>query len=649
MRIIKLLVLTVIALGGWVTSPSAIAADDRPLLMEGKRALFQRVLAKPGATLRAAPESTADGKPVVPFAALYVYARKSTPGTAWLQVGADSHGTRIGWVAATDVIEWNQGLTLSFRDPGKHNRVLLFRDRESLKAMTEDPDRKRYEQLYNAAVKGNLPDDAAVVAIQPAEHVDILKDFYLVPISAHEDVFIGAEQGRMLKVSTVPLRDDATAPPAAADAPATGTPMNTGVAFVIDTTRSMQPYIERTREAVRKILGGVTERDTRGSARFALVAYRDEPAAVPGVEYLTRTYAPFADGASAATFLPRIADVRASRVSTREFNEDVYAGLKHAIDTLDWHDLVGKHIVLITDAGARDPGNPNATTGLDAVGIRKLAQEKGITVTVLHLLTPQGQDNHVGASQQYKTLATIPDVGELYYGVDTGDVDAFGKALDGLTAQLSSLLQQDIGKAELAAQPAADPQLAQLQSRIAKLGHALRLQYLQKPQDGQIPALFDAWLLDRDLRKPERRSVDVRVLLTRDQLSDLHDMMRRLLQTFEDGLISPRGFLEELKTLAATVSRDPQRLAEIQEARLSGLGFMQEYVEDLPYRGEIMDVALEDWESWPPARQLELIHRLEEKIAYYKAVHDHTDLWIALDGGAVGGSSVFPIELEMLP
>ncbi|MGF1643120.1 MAG: vWA domain-containing protein [Thiotrichales bacterium] len=647
MRIITLSLFMLLTAFGLGSTPDAQAKDERPLLLDGKRTLYQRVLAKPGAILRSAPGDSAESKPVVPFTALYVYARASDAGNAWLHVGADSHGDRLGWLAGNDAIEWNQGLTLSFRDPGKQDRVLLFRDRDSLKAVTEDKDRKRYEQLYNAAVKDKLPDDAPVVAIQPAENIDILKDFYLVPISQHEDVFIGAEQGRMLKVSTVPLRDAAA--PAGPVAATTAGELTTGVAFVIDATRSMQPYIERTREAVRKILGGLSPTDKPGSVRFSLVAYRDDPAAVKGVDYLAKTFANFADGANAESFLPRIADVQASRVSTREFNEDVYAGLKHAIDSLDWGDLVGKHIVLITDAGARDPGNPNASTGLDAVGIRQLAQGKGITITVLHLLTPQGADNHVGASQQYKNLANVPDVGELYYGVDTGDVDAFGTALDGLSAQLSTLLQQDIGKAEKAAQPSADPQLAQLQSRIAKLGHALRLQYLRKPEDGQVPALFDAWLVDRDLRKPERRSVDVRVLLTRDQLSDLHDMMRRLLQTFEEGLISPRGFLEELKGLAATVSRDPQRLGEIQDARLAGLGFMQEYVEDLPYRGEIMDVALEDWESWPPARQLELVHRLDEKIAYYKAVHDHTDLWIALDGGAVGGNSVFPIELEMLP
>ena len=43
------------------------------------------------------------------------------------------------------------------------------------------------------------------------------------------------------------------------------------------------------------------------------------------------------------------------------------------------------------------------------------------------------------------------------------------------------------------------------------------------------------------------------------------------------------------------------------------------------------------------------LHRLEEKIGYYRALHDHTDLWVSLDDGPVTGDSVYPLELELLP
>jgi hypothetical protein len=188
---------------------------------------------------------------------------------------------------------------------------------------------------------------------------------------------------------------------------------------------------------------------------------------------------------------------------------------------------------------------------------------------------------------------------------------------------------------------------------VEKLGYALRVRYLQRDQGGQVPAVFNAWLLDRDFRNPERTTLDVRVLLTRDQLSDLHQVLRQVLDRAEEGLLSPRGFIDDLRSLAAALSRDPGQVAGVTHAtggeNLAELGYMREYIEGLPYTGEVMDLSLDGWEDWPARRQLEFIQRLENKISYYQALHDHTDLWISLGGGPVTGDSVFPVPLEMLP
>ncbi|MCG8098503.1 MAG: VWA domain-containing protein, partial [Candidatus Thiodiazotropha taylori] len=189
----------------------------------------------------------------------------------------------------------------------------------------------------------------------------------------------------------------------------------------------------------------------------------------------------------------------------------------------------------------------------------------------------------------------------------------------------------------------------------AKLGYALRMRYLQQDEKQQVPSIFNAWLVDRDIQNPQRQTLDVRVLLTRDQLSDLHTIMRQVLITAEEGLLSPRSFLNDLKSLAATIARDPDQLGTTtratgaREGNLADMGFMREYIEDLPYTGEVMNLSLEHWQDWPAKDQIEFINRLEEKINYYQVLHDHTDLWVSLDGGPVSGDSVFPIGLEMLP
>ena len=62
-----------------------------------------------------------------------------------------------------------------------------------------------------------------------------------------------------------------------------------------------------------------------------------------------------------------------------------------------------------------------------------------------------------------------------------------------------------------------------------------------------------------------------------------------------------------------------------------------------------MGLSLDDWQSWSTKQQVAFVTRLEGKIDYYRALHDHTDLWVSLDKGPVDGDSVFPVPLEVLP
>ena len=230
---------------------------DTPLLMEGKQTLYQRVLSTPGARLAAAPGGQGHSA-VIPFTSFYVYARREHDGTQWVQVGTDRHGTHTGWLPAASTLEWNHGLTAAFRNPTDHDRVLLFKDSASLRRLAQEVDLTAYERLYAQAQQEMLSPDAPVVAIQPPGFIDIQDDFYLIPIRQHEDIYLGNERARMLQVSSVPLpRNEDSGGETAVPRQA----YSAGLAFVIDSTLSMDPYIERTREAVRKIydtLGGAS-------------------------------------------------------------------------------------------------------------------------------------------------------------------------------------------------------------------------------------------------------------------------------------------------------------------------------------------------------------------------------------------------------
>lgn len=627
----------------------AAASADKPLLIEGKHSLYQRVLSVPGARIASEPGEPADAE-LLPFTNLYVYARLQQDGKEWIEVGTDRHGSRTGWLPAADGIEWNHALTVAFRDPAGHDRVLLFKDSDSLRQLAGQSDLKTYAQLYDEAVQEQLSADSPVIAIQPPGHIDIQEDFYLVPIHHYEDVYLGSEKARLLQVSSVPLAYAGTSGGGKQDYAA-------GLVFVIDSTLSMQPYIERTREAVITIFDTLGKADLPGRMDFGLVAYRDNLAAAPGLDYLVRTYVDLDEGRDAAGFLSRVTLLQDAGVSSRDFTEDAYAGVKQAIESVNWSGHDARYIVLVTDAGARAADDPLSSTGLDAESLRQMAQEKGIAIFVLHLLTDATMPDQAADAKQYRQLADFPGIGSLYYGVPTGDIQEFGKVLDTLAGQITGQVQMASANKQLPAPVSASDnvQLAELQTRVTKLGYALRMRYLQKTEGGQVPSVFDAWLLDRDFNNPARPTLDIRVLLTRDQLSDLNDVLTQVLDAAEEGLLSPQNFLSELKSLAATATRDPEQLGATTTTTagtgtsLADLGYMREYIEDLPYTGEVMGLSLDDWQSWSTQQQIAFLHRLEEKVSYYRALHDHTDLWVSLDDGPVSGDSVYPIELNQLP
>ncbi len=635
----------------------ALADTKKPLLMEGKNALYQRVLAIPEARVHDQPGDQ-QGIEVTPFSAFYVYERNHQQGDEWLLVGTDRHGGLSGWLAAKDSIPWNQGLTVVFKNPAGHDRVLMLRDKETLKALAKQGGGEEYQQLYAQAVEGKLPADSPVVAIQPAGHIDIRKDFYLVPILDFEDTWLDTEQARMLKIASVPL-EKRKSPVVAASGDGLQKEYTAGLVFVIDASLSMDEYIQRTREAVMKIYDQLGDAGQLGKVNFGLVAFRDNANAAPGLDYTARTYVNLEQGRDPGVFLEKVDQLAAAKISSQDFREDAYAGLQQAIEGMSWQGHDARYVVLITDAGAREGDDPLSTTGLGTAALRRLAQDNGIAVFVLHLKTPSEMADHEAAEAQYRALSDFPGIGSLYYGVPTGNVEEFGAVLDSLAGQISAQVAQGV---EVQPEPTKpdesdeekNARLSELQSKVEKLGYALRMQYLQQTQ-GQPPRVFNAWMLDRDFRQPQRQTVDVRVLLTRDQLSDLHDILRQVLRTAEEGLLSPQNFINELKSLAATISRNPEELGRTTATTagegnsLVDMGFIGDYIEGLPYTGEVMSLSLEDWQNWPAGQQIEFLRRLEEKITYYRALHDNTDLWISLDKGSISGDSVFPLSLDMLP
>ncbi|MGE1167111.1 hypothetical protein ACQJ0Y_28690, partial [Peribacillus simplex] len=78
--------------------------------------------------------------------------------------------------------------------------------------------------------------------------------------------------------------------------------------FVIDSTISMDPYIDRTREAIKRVYAQIEKENLGQQVKFGLIAYRSSTQAVPGLEYVSKMYADPNTVKDGADFLSKVAD-----------------------------------------------------------------------------------------------------------------------------------------------------------------------------------------------------------------------------------------------------------------------------------------------------------------------------------------------------
>lgn len=645
-----------------LATAQALAAD-KPLLQEGKQTLYQRVLTTPSCQLGAS--AGASGKEQPAFSRFYVYERATANGAEWLKVGPDSYGKTIGWLPAACTVDWKMQLTLAFTNPANRDRLLFFKERPTLEGIIDAPDPVSHVAPLRAKLKQGK-EAPGVLAQEPEFFVDMHKQFYLLPVLSGEEVM--SEEGfrmRLLNVASVSKAEvQSASAAAAASAPASSQTVTSqlkefsaAVVFVIDSTISMDPYIERTREAISKVYAQITQENLGKQVKFGLVAFRSSTEAVPGLEYVSKMYADPATVTDGVDFLEKVADLKQAKVSSSSFDEDAYAGVMHAIDQVDWSQFGARYVVLISDAGALESDSKLSKTGLNAEQVRIEASNPGVAIYTLHLKTAAGMRNHGKAEAQYRALSTYLGTNtSLYYPVNAGDVDAFGRKVDALataiTTQVKSAYMGDeaIGSALNAkADVPVKTEEQQMLKDAALIGHAMQLAYLGKKTGTQAPPVFQAWISDRDLIKQNQPTTDVRVLLTKSQLSDLSDVMKQILDAANEGLISPSEMFERLRSVAATMGADPNQLKQSDNTKLAELGVLGEYLEDLPYQSEVLNLDEETWKSWDGLAQEKFIRTLSTKLRHYQRYNADVDRWVALAKDSDARDYVYPVPLEMMP
>lgn len=616
---------------------------QRPLLMAGKKTLFQRVLSKPGAKLsHDAGGASDEGLPA--FSVLYVYQRKDVDGSPWLRVGAATDGRSDGWLPAAQVSDWKQSLVLKFTERSGRAPVMFLRQSSEVEKLLADP----------AAAKGvlakaqkNSEDNQQVLALEPTASAVPQDQFYLLPIFDSKESFDeNGQPVQLLNVASIDPGSSAAAKPAARAINTNADAFRTAVVLVVDTTVSMQPYIDQVRDVVHELQTRIAERGELDSVSFGLVGFRNSIKKTPGLEYVAKTLISLDQGRDPERFLDMARQVKASTVSSHSFNEDAFAGVMQAVDGMDWSGYGGRIILLVTDAGALRKNDPFAATQMNEAEVRQAALGKQIKIYALHLRTDAGKKTHAGAETQYRVLTADanPQIGDLYTPVPGGDVRKLGERVDEIGSVFANLVHQVRSNTP---QPvpllSAAPTLA---DKSAAVGYAMHMDFLGRKTASQAPQLVSAWTADRDLTNPALPAFQVCVMLTKLQLNDLQQSLKLIVDAARKTQTSPKDFFQEIASASAYMSRDPQALRK--GGNLAEGGILGEYLEGLPYRSKSLNMTQDLWLSLSVAEQEDFIDELDSKIRLYETFHNDVANWVRF-GDAEPGDALYRVPLSTLP
>jgi len=633
------------------------AQQRKPLLIPGKRTLHQKVITHPGTKLFA----TAGNLALVledwikPFTVFYVYQRASVGGEPWLEIGYSSTEGPNGWIKGSNTSDWNQALTLVFTERTGRQPALFFNNLKSLQnvAASSSPGDQATElsDKFTAIQSGNIsqPTGFPIVAVEPPQEAVYSDRFYLMPIFQALELFEGV---KFLEVASID--------------PGTGqlpeeVVLRTGIVFVIDTTISMRPYIERTREAVRKIYDAIENAGLSDRVAFGLVAFRNSTQKTPGVEYVARVLSDLRDGRERKEFETALAQTQEAKVSTHSFNEDAFAGLKMTLEDLNWTPYLSRLVFLITDAGAIRNDDPYSSTGMNEAEVADMAAAKGVKIFALHLKTPSGKrfKNHASAADQYRALTghSDPRIGDLYVPIAaertaTG-VQGFGQVVEGVAGQMVELVRATGASERLAAPTPAETQdedvVKEAVRKAAVLGYAMQLDFLGGRGGVRAPEVVTAWVSDMDLTRPDTPTFKVSVLLTKNQLSDLSQRLKVILdQAQRTKRTGSKDFFQSILAAAAQTSRDPLQFSRRPNQNLGELGILAEFLDDLPYRSNIMLLTEEDWYRLSVGEQQAIVNSLKSKIRRYTQIHDDITNW-ATFGALEPGDAVYRVPLALMP
>ena len=612
------------------------AQQTSPLLLDGTKTIFQRVLTRPAARIYTEPDGTVVDQ-IPAFQPFYVYGETGE----WKHVGPSDKQGPTGWLKTAETVEWKQNIVGAFTNASDRRRQLVFKGQSELESLLNHEAMVQVqERLISEADAGILDGSQGIIAIEPTEFVNIRDELYVMPILDFTETFhpLNYEDILLMEIATIPLNARDTMP----ETEQSSAEFDVGIVFVLDTTQSMDPYIARTQRVLRNTVEGIKSSDVGKLVNFGAIGFRDNTDAAPGLEYRTRVLGDLKRRTDQKEIIDAIGNAEVAKVNSPGFNEDSLAGIEDAIDIIDWDQtnsgdpIDARYIILVTDAGPKDARDPNARSPIGEAELQADAEGKNIAIMTIHLKTAVGGDaNHTYAEGKYKTLSRFNGV-EYYFPIEGGSEDAF----EGVATRLVTAITDHVRIARGEQTELSEEELGE---DLLALGRAMRLAYLGAEQGTKAPDVLRGWVSDKAMEKPSKSTIEPRLLITKNEMATMAELIENITTLAEQDL--GEEFFGEVKRVIATMATNPDmQLDTDAETLLGGL----EYLDKLPYKSQVLGMSEDRWMQSAMMRRT-IIDGLRQKLTQYrKWLYDPT-VWTALYDGAPDGDHVFAMPFDVLP
>lgn len=680
---------------------AGLAEPKKPVRIQGTKAMYLRVVARPFAKIYKEPKEGAEvvDANVRTFQPFYVYAQPQqaqavtqTKEEGWYQVGLNERGDIKGWMKASDVMVWKHAMCLLYTPPQGRQPVLMFSDIKPLQAMTKEAKDKRiatakgYYQTIAEAGQKNLPESFPVSGMEPKRWIDPRTQFYLMPVLEAVNVVVDDEDATLVKLAAATAagrgssnvrtnaaaRQEALATVTSGDAARNLKEQKIDVVYVMDMTQSMKPFIEATLKTILDMSAALSQKmqggqDLGSNIRFGLWGYRDSET-IPGIEFNTRNFTP--ELQTVESFTKTLGTVHEANVGSEGFDEDVFGGMDQAILNTKWTGDALRFIVLVGDAPSHPLGHKWNSSKKDEKILRALATEKKVYVFSMHIQYPDPRlkSYHQVGEAQFSVLATNPGTDKAaWFKVEATDTNAFTRTSKQVAEAMVAALQLGqqgvvmsaaVPKAG-ASQPAAPQPAAPAGSapsagaeagqaaQIAAVIRAAQVQWLGKKTETKAPRDMVAFALDKDLLNPAIPSMDVCVLLNKRQLDSLVKMLKDVINAGRAGQITGDNFFKVLQGVATMSGVDPDKIRNAKKFAESGM--VPDFLAGLPYKSQLMALTNERWASWSAMEQSQFLQVLDAKIQAYQDIHEQHDQWVQLNQGDDKDQFVYPVKLALMP